>query len=106
MTDQPTQPTDGDVDDPTVADDQLPKRDRDQIRDTAKALVAGDLRMDSDEFRSLPRRIQRRAWQRYQEHFEDPERVRERNAKMNAETENERAKREHREREEQEAAGG
>jgi hypothetical protein len=84
MTDQPTP----EPDDPNVSDDQLPRADRDAIRDTAKALVDGSLRMDSDAFQSLRPRIRRRAWLRYQANFEDRENVRERNARQRAAREN------------------
>lgn len=87
MTDQPTP----DIDDPTIPDTQLSAADRDKIRDTAKALVDGSLRMDSDAFQALPLRIRRRAWVRYQAANEDRENVRERNAQRRAAAENHQA---------------
>jgi hypothetical protein len=87
MSDQPTP----EPDDPTVADDALPKKDRDAIRDVAKALADGSLRMDSDEYQALSPRVRRRAWLRYQAANEDTEKVRERNARERAASENEQA---------------
>lgn len=78
-------------DDPTVPDAALTQADRDAIRDTAKALVDGSLRMDSDAFQALRPRIRRRAWLRYQAAREDREDVRERNARHRAAAENEQA---------------
>lgn len=86
----PDQPT-PEPDDPTVADDQLPKADRDKIRDIAKALVDGSLRMDSDEYLALSPRVRRRAWVRYQAANEDREGVREKNARAQAAEENHQA---------------
>jgi hypothetical protein len=85
-----TQP-DPNTDDPAVPDAQLPQADRDKIRDIAKALVEGSLRMDADDFRALPLRIRRRAWLRYQAANEDRENVRERNARQRASVENQQA---------------
>ena len=87
MTDQPTP----EPDDPTVDDAALPKAERDKIRDTAKALGDGSLRMDSDDFRALSPRVRRRAWVRYQAAAEDREGVREKNARQRASEENHQA---------------
>ena len=94
------------TDDPTVPDDQLPKADRDKIRATAKALIDHTLRMDSDEYTSLPPRVRRRAWERYQRANEDDEPTREKNSRVAAEYYNGYARRRARERQGQEARRG
>lgn len=87
-----TQPVDP-LDDPDVPDERLTPAQRQQIRDIAQQLIDGTLRMDADTFFSLPRAIQRKAWNRYQARFEDNEKVRERNTADFVDRDNRRARR-------------
>lgn len=98
MSDQPPtpQPDEAEVPSTIPADvpDETPFRNlpaavRQRITDLATALVKGQRRLDDSRLRVLYRRWElRRAWFGYQQHFEDDEPTRERNARMAASHEN------------------
>jgi hypothetical protein len=94
VTDQPavdpaaTTPEPEPPDDPNVPDAELPRADRDAIRDTARQLIDGTMQTGSDDFAALPARVRRRAWLRYQAHFEAAESDRERAARGAVKVEN------------------